>query len=85
MLVIVNLSSKGAPFPTESLAQVDAVLATLGLRKQVRSILVPGQEFTVTYDGPKVEKKKIEDLVSPLAGRNHFSFSVEVEESVSFP
>jgi hypothetical protein len=60
-------------------------LATVGLRKQVRSVLVPGKEFTVTYDGPSIDKRQVEDLVSPLAERKGITFSVEVEESVSFP
>ena len=55
------------------------------MRKQVRSVLVPGKKFAVTYDGPSIEKKQVEDLVGPLAERNGITFSVEVEESVSFP
>lgn len=85
MLVIVNLSSQGSSFPTEALSEVDSALATVGLRKQVRSVLVPGKEFTVTYDGPSIDKRQVEDLVSPLAERKGITFSVEVEESVSFP
>ena len=85
MLVIVNLSSKDLSFPADVLAQVDAALASIGFRKQIRSVLVPGKEFAVTYDGPPIDKKQIEHLVGPLATRNGIIFSVEVEESVSFP
>jgi len=60
-------------------------LAAVGLRKQVRSVLVPGKEFAVTYDGPSIDKRHVENLVGPLAERNGIKFSVEVEESVSFP
>jgi hypothetical protein len=85
LLVIVNLSSKASPFPTEALSDIDSALAAVGLRKQVRSVLVPGKEFAVTYDGPSIDKRQVEAVVSPLAERNGITFSVDVEESVSFP
>ena len=85
MLVIVDLSTKGSSFPMEALSEVDSALATVGLKKQLRSVLVPGKQFTVTYDGPTIDKKRVEDVVGPLAERNHITISVEVEESVSFP
>jgi hypothetical protein len=85
LLVIVNLRSKAPSFPTDVLAQVDAALASVGFRKQIRSVLVPGKEFAITYDGPAVDKRQVEDLLGPLATRNGVIFSVEVEESVSFP
>jgi hypothetical protein len=85
LLVIVNLSSKGSSIPTEALSEIDSALAAVGLRRQVRSVLVPGREFAVTYDGPSIEKRQVEKVVSLLAERNGITFSVEVEESVSFP
>lgn len=85
MLVIVNLSSRGSSFPTEALSEIDSALAAVGLRRQVRSVLVPGREFAVTYDGSSIEKRQVENVVGPLAERNGITFSVEVEESVSFP
>lgn len=85
MLVVVNLSSNAPSFPTDVLVQVDAALASVGFRKQIRSVLVPGKEFAVTYDGPPIDKRQVEELVRPLAAPNGVIFSVEVEESVSFP
>ena len=85
MLVIVNLSTKASSFPMEALSEVDSALATVGLKKQLRSVLVPGKEFTVTYDGPTIDKRRVEDIVAPLAERNHITITVEIEESVNFP
>jgi hypothetical protein len=69
----------------EALSEVDSVLAAVGLKKQLRSVLVLGKQFTVTYDGLTIDKKRVEDMVAPLAERNHITISVEVEESVNFP
>jgi hypothetical protein len=85
LLVIVNLSSKGSTFPVEALAQVDSALGAAGLKKQVRSVLVPGKEFSLTYEGPPIEKSRVEEMLSSLAQKNELTFSVEVEESVRFP
>jgi len=85
LLVIVNLSAKGSTFPVEALQQVDLALEAVGLKKQVRSVLVPGKQFSTTYEGPTVEKKRVEQTLKPLSERNQISVSVETEESVSFP
>jgi len=85
LLVIVNLSSKASSFPVDALSEVDSALAAVGLKKQIRSVLVPGKSFTITYDGPTLEKRRVEEVVAPLAERNGLMFSVEMEESVSFP
>jgi hypothetical protein len=69
----------------DALAEVDSVLANVGLRKQVRSSLIPGREFAVTYDGPTLDKGNVSAMVAPIADRHGLSFSVGVEESVSFP
>jgi len=69
----------------EALSEVDSALAGAGLKKQVRSVLVPGKQFEVTYDGPTIDKKRIEEMVAPVSERRHLTFSVDVEESVSFP
>jgi len=85
LIVIVTLSSKDRSFPMDALADVDSALASVGLRKQVRSSLVPGREFAVTYDGPVLDKENVSAMVAPIADRHGLSFLVEVEESVSFP
>lgn len=85
MLVIVNLSAKGSTFPMQALQQVDLTLEAVGLKKQVRSVLVPGKQFSTTYEGPAVEKNRLEDTLKPLAERNQIMISIETEESVSFP
>ena len=85
MLAIVNLSSKDAPFPTEALATIDAALAAIGLRRQVRSVVVPARSYSITYDGPTTEKSRIEGTVAPMAEQYRLTFIVEIEESVSFP
>jgi hypothetical protein len=85
LLVIVNLSSKEPSITADTLSLIDSALESVGLRKQVRSVVVPGKEYTVTYDGPTVEKRRIEAIVGPLAEGHHIAFSIEVEESVSFP
>ncbi|MFI5449738.1 MAG: hypothetical protein ACHQ03_08240 [Candidatus Bathyarchaeia archaeon] len=85
MLAIVNLSASGSTFPMEALLQVDLAMEAVGLKKQVRSVLVPGKQFSTTYEGPTVEKTRVEETLKPLAERNQIIISVETEESVSFP
>lgn len=85
LLVIVNLTAKGSTFPLEALLQVDLALETVGLKKQVRSVLAPGKQFSVTYEGTSIEKSGIEETLKPLAERNQITIEVEIEESVSFP
>ena len=69
----------------EALVEIDSALAAVGLRKQIRSALVPGLQYAITYDGPTMEKRQIETALGALAKRHHLNFSVDVEESVSFP
>lgn len=69
----------------EALLEVDSALAGIGLRKQVRSPVVPGKEFSTTYEGRTVDRAEIEKILSPLATQRGITLSVEVEESVSFP
>lgn len=85
LLVIVNLSSKGAAFPIQALKEIDSALATAGFKKEVHSVIVPGKEFSVTYDGPSMEKDRIERLLQQVVIQNQIGLSLEVEESVKFP
>jgi len=84
LLLLVNLSSREA-FPIQALKEVDSALATAGLKKEVHSVVVPGKEFSVTYEGPSMEKSRIEEILKPVAEQNQIGFSIEVEESVRFP
>jgi ribosomal protein S9 len=85
LLLIVNLSSKGEAFPIQALKEVDSALATAGFKKGVHSVVVPGKEFSVTFEGPSMERNRIEEILKPMAEQNQIGFSVEVEESVRFP
>ncbi len=85
MLLLVSLVSKGDSFPVEALQQVDTALAAAGFKKEVRSVVKPRKEFSVTYEGPNMEKNHVEGILQPLAEKNQITFSVEVEESVRFP
>jgi hypothetical protein len=85
MLLIVGLSSATATFPVGALQQVDSVLSAVGFRKEVYSVVKPGKEFSVTYDGPNMEKDRVEEILKPVAERNRITYTVEVEESVKFP
>jgi len=85
MLLIVGLSSNADTFPLDALPQVDGALAAAGYKKQVRSVLKPGKEFSVTYEGPTAEKSLFDDILKPIAERNGITFTTEVEESVRFP
>jgi hypothetical protein len=85
LLLIVSLSSNEEPFPVQALGQVDAVLAAAGFKKEVRSVVRPGKEFSVTYEGPSVEKSRIEKMLKPVTELNRIGFSVDIEESVRFP
>ena len=85
MLIIVNLSSKDSDLPTEALSAIDSALATVGLRREIRSVVVQGRKYATTYDCPAIEKRQVEEIVTPLAERYSLTFTVEIEESVSFP
>jgi hypothetical protein len=85
MLLIVKLSSRGQGFPVEAFEQVDVVLAKAGYRKEVRSVVKPGKEFSATYDGPDSDKAYLESVLRPIAERNEINISVESEETVRFP
>jgi len=85
LLVIVNIFATGSTPPLQALQQVDSALEAIGLKKQVRSVLVPGKQFSTTYEGPTVEKNRVEETLKPLADMNQVMISVETEESVSFP
>jgi len=69
----------------ETLSSIDSALTVIGLRRQVRSVMVAGREYTITYDGPMITKERIEEVITPLAKQNNLMFTVETEESVSFP
>jgi hypothetical protein len=84
MLVVVNLSS-ASDVPASVLSEVDSALAGIGLRKQVRSVLIPGKAFTTTYDGAVNDRRQIESMVEPIVKPNAITCTVDVEESVSFP
>ena len=85
MLLIVGLSSKGDLFPIKALDEVDSVLIAAGFKKEVRSVVKPGKEFSITYEGPSLERGRIEKMLKPVVEQNRIGFSVEVEESVRFP
>jgi len=84
LLVTVSISSKDS-LPPVALSEMDAALGAKGLRKQVRSVMVPGKEYTTTYESPTVEKAEVERVMNAVSDRYHLSFSVDIEESVSFP
>jgi len=85
LLVTVNLASIDSPLTTDDLSAIDAALAAKGLRKQVRSVVVPGKAYATTYDAPNMDKGQVEEIMTPLAERHHITFKVDIEESVSFP
>jgi hypothetical protein len=85
MLLIVDLSSKSDAFPMGALAEIDKVLEAARFKKEVRSVVKPGKALSLTYDGPTVDKRRLEEMLRPVAERNGITFTVEVEESVKFP
>jgi hypothetical protein len=85
MLLILNLTAKQDAFPVGVLEQCDAILAEVGFKKEVHSVVKPGKEFSATYTGPIVRRTRIEEILTPIAEKNQINFSVELEESVKFP
>lgn len=83
--MIVDLMSKGDVFPVDALTEIDTVLAEARFKKEIRSVVKPGKAFSVTYDGPAIDKRLVEEILGPVAERNGITFTVEVEESVKFP
>jgi hypothetical protein len=85
MLVIVDLTANEGAFPVQVLKEVDEALRAAGFKIEVHSVIRPGKEFSATYEGPDTDRSHVEDILRPIAERNKIDFSVEVEESVSFP
>jgi hypothetical protein len=85
VLLIVDLLSRSGVFPVEALAHFDAVLAQAGFKKEVRSVVKQGKQFSVTYEGPGTEKSRVEEILRPVAEKYKITFTIEVEESVKFP
>jgi putative aminopeptidase FrvX len=85
MLLIVGLLSKKDVFPVEALADFDAVLAQAGFKKEVRSVVKPGKQFSVTYEGPNTQKSHVEEMLRSTAEKYGITFTIDVEESVKFP
>jgi hypothetical protein len=85
LLLIVGLTATEGEFPVGMLQQVDSILTSAGFRKEVQSVIQPRRAFSVTYEGPNMEKDRIEELLTPLAEKNQIALSIEVEESVRFP
>jgi len=85
MLLIIGLSVATGDFPVEALKNADLTLAAAGFKKEVSSVVKPGKEYSITYEGPDTPKQKIEDLLRALAERHHLTLSIETEESVRFP
>lgn len=84
MLLIVDLATTTS-FPAGTVQEVDSAITTLGFKKQVQSTIKPGKELSLTYEGPTLEKARVEEILRRLAEENQFTFSVDVEESVRFP
>lgn len=85
MILILGLSSKSETFPLEALKEMDSLLATHGFRKEVSTVVQPGKEFSITYDGPSAERKTIVELLRPVAERSKLEVKIELDESVRFP
>jgi putative aminopeptidase FrvX len=85
MLLIIDLSSRSNVFPVDALTEIDTVLAEERFKKEIRSVAKPGKALSLTYDRPTIEKKRVEEVLKPIAERNSITFTVEVEESVKFP
>jgi hypothetical protein len=85
MLLILGLSVATGDFPVEVLRQVDAAVAAAGFRKEVSSVVKPGKEYSITYEGPDMQRRNIEGLLKPVIDRHHLTLSIETEESVRFP
>jgi len=85
MLLLVSFWAEQEDFPVGVLEQSDAVLAKIGFKKEIHAVIKPGKEFSATYTGPSIQKDRIEELLISLAQKYHIKFSVELEESVSFP
>jgi hypothetical protein len=68
-----------------ALKEVHVILTELGFKKEVQNVIKPGRVFSVTYDGPNVERPRIEEMLRQVATKNEVTLSVNVEESVRFP
>jgi hypothetical protein len=47
--------------------------------------MVPGRAYAITYDGRAIAKEKVELIIAPIAKQHNLTFTVDAEESVSFP
>lgn len=85
MLLIVTLTAMGERFIVGAFQQLDSALTAVGFKKEVQSVLKPGKEVSVTYEGPNLERANLEGILTPISEQNQFTYSIEIEESVRFP
>jgi hypothetical protein len=45
------------------------------------SVVKPCKAYSLTYDGPRVEKSKVEEILSLITEKYTIEFSIEVDES----
>ena len=60
-------------------------LVALGFKKEVHSVVKPGKQYSLTYDGSKIDKARVEEILRPLGEKNQINIMVELEESLKFP
>ncbi len=70
---------------TSALDELDQALASLGLKREVRSPIVSGKSYASTYEAAQIDRAAVETKASELASKYGFKATVDVEESVKFP
>jgi uncharacterized protein YidB (DUF937 family) len=85
LIVNVTCSVDDGRISVSTLDELDAVLASVGLRREVRSPIVSGKSYSSSYEGADVDQATVEAKISEVASKHGFKATVEVEESVKFP
>jgi hypothetical protein len=85
MIVTVTCIISQGRIAISALDELDRALASLGLKREIRTPIVPGQNYVITYQAAEFNRDAVNSAVADIASKNAFSATVEFEESVSFP
>lgn len=85
MIVTVTCASSEGKIAISALDELDRALASLGLKREIRTPIVSGQSYLITYQAADIHQDSINSAVAGVASKHSFNVTVEFEESVSFP
>lgn len=85
MLITLDAKSEGEKLPTSALDEIDEIMSKMGCTREARTVIEWGKNYSTAYEGPDLEKSKIEESMSPIVTKYNLKINVEKEESHHFP